>query len=150
MAANTTPSQTPVWQANNIGQVNKYGAPPNNGNRQPLNQANSFQTQDYTGRGNATTGENATATIDANAANDLASPLTLTANAQVIVIPPRATSITLVSTATFSFSETGAAGSALTQYVAWPASTPVKLDTARLKQLLVTGTTALSFYFTIV
>lgn len=142
MAANATPSQTPYWTANSIG-PNKYGAPPNNGNRQALNQANSISTQDYTGRnGNATT-----ANPDNGAASDLASPLTLTANAQAIIIPPNAISITLVSTATFSFSETGTVGSALTQYVAWPASTPVTLETARIKQLLVTGTTGLSFFF---
>lgn len=152
MAANTTPSKTPLWLANNTGRVNKYGAPPNNGNRQPLNEANSISTQDYTGRGNATTGENATNTADANAAADLASPLTLTANAQTIVIPPNAVSITMVSTATFSFAEPGstnAAGGALGQYVAWPANTPVTLQTARISQLLVTGTTPLSFFFQI-
>lgn len=152
MAANTTPSKTPTWQANNVGQVNKYGAPPNNGNRQPLNQTNTISTQDYTGRGNATTGENATKTIDANASADLISPLTLTSSAQAIIIPPNAISITMVSTATFSFGEPGTtniAGSALGQSVAWPASVPVTIETARISQLLVTGTTALSFFFAI-
>lgn len=147
MAANSTPSKTPVWQANNIGQVNKYGAPPNNSNRQPLGQFNSIQTQDYTGRGNATTGENATNTIDANAANDQPSPLAISAVAVPLIIPPKATTITMVSTATFSFSETGTAGNALTQYVAWPANTPITIETARISQLFVQPTAALSFFF---
>lgn len=149
MAANTTPSQTPYWQANNIGQVNKYGAPPNNSNRMALNESNSIQTQDYTGRGNATTGENATNTIDANATNDQPSPLAISATAVALVIPPKATTVTLVSTATFSFSETGTAGSALTQYVAWPANTPITIQTARIRQLFVQPTAALSFFFSI-
>lgn len=147
MAANATPSQTPFWQANNIGQINKYGAPPNNSNRQALNQFNSIQTQDYTGRGDATLGENATKTVDANAANDQPSPLAISATAVALIIPPRAVTVTLVSTATFSFSETGTAGSALTQYVAWPANTPVTIETARIKQLFVQPTAALSFFF---
>lgn len=149
MAANATPSKTPVWQANNIGQVNKYGAPPNNSNRQPLNQTNTVSTQDYTGRGSATLGENATGTIDANAANDQPSPLGISATAVALVIPPNAVNVTLVSTATFSFSETGTVGSALTQYVAWPANTPITIETARIKQLLVQPTAALSFFFSI-
>lgn len=140
--ANATPSQTAFWQANTIG-PNKYGGPPNNGNRQPISKSNSIQTQDYTGRNNNATNTNP----DANAASDLASPLTLTANAQAIIIPPNAVSITLCSTATFSFSEVGPAGGALGQYVAWPANTPVTLETARLKQLFVTGTAGLSFFF---
>lgn len=149
MAANSTPSQTPFWNANNIGQVNKYGAPPNNGNRQPLGQFNSIQTQDYTGRGNTTTGENATNTIDANATNDQPSPLAISATAVALIIPPKATTVTLVSTATFSFSETGTAGVALTQYVAWPANTPITIETARIRQLFVQPTAALSFFFSI-
>lgn len=140
--ANTTPSQTPFWTANTIG-PNKYGGPPNNGNRQALNQFNSFQTQDYTGRnGNATN-----ANVDNNAANDLASPLAISATAVAIIVPPNAATVTLVSTATFSFSETGTAGVALTQYVAWPANTPVTIETARIKQLFVQPTAALSFFF---
>lgn len=148
----TTPSKTPVWKANNIGQVNKFTAPPNTANHFSISQSNTISTQDYTGRGSLTLGENATGIADANAVADLISPLTLTANAQTIVIPPNAVTITLVSTATFSFAEPGTtnvAGGALAQYVAWPANTPLKIDTARISQLLVTGTTALSFFFAI-
>lgn len=135
MAANANPGSN-VWTT--AAGVNKYGAPPNNSNRQALNHNNAISTQDYTGRANTTP----------NAANDVVSPTaTLTANAIQLVIPPNACTLTLVSTATFSFSEYGTAGSPLTQSVAWPGNTPVTLDVARQQYLYVTGTTALSFFF---
>jgi hypothetical protein len=158
--ANSTPSKTPVWQANNTGTVNKYAAPPNNGNRQPLSQTNTISTQDYTGRSAPVIGANAVSTQanpqpDANAANDLSSPITLSAtigNSTLLVIPPNAINITLVSTAAFNFSEVGTGGAALTQYVTWPPNTPVTIETARISQLLVSGTGVsqlLSFFFAI-
>lgn len=145
MAANATPSQTPMWTANTIG-PNKYGAPPNNSNRMALGQFNSIQTQDYTGRNNNASNANP----DNNASNDQPSPLAISSTAVALIIPPNAATVTLVSTATFSFSETGTAGSALTQYVAWPANTPITLETARIKQLFVQNTAALSFFFQII
>lgn len=144
--ANATPSKVDSWTTVNIG-PNKYTAPPNTGNRLPLPNNNSFSTQDYTGR----IGQATNANIDNNANNDLISPLGLTAltTAQLIIIPPNATSVTLIGSATFNFSETGTAGAALTQYVSWPANTPIQLDTARQRSLYVAGTGTLSFFFAI-
>lgn len=150
MAANTTPSKTPYWVANNTGQVNKYGAPPNTSNRLPIAQANSISTQDYTGRGSVTLGENATKTVDANAVNDQASPLTLTTNAIAVIIPPNAVVMRVNSTAAFNVSETGTAGAALTQYYTQPLGSVLSIDVARIQVLYFSGTAPLSFYFSIV
>lgn len=141
--ANATPGSN-VYQANAIG-PNKYGGPPNNGNRQPLSHSNAILTQDYAGRLAAPA---TNANPNAGAANDVISPTAnLTANAIAITIPPNAVTITMVSSATFSFSEVGPAGGALSQSVAWPANTPVTLDVARQQFIYVTGTTPLSFFF---
>jgi hypothetical protein len=136
MAANPNPDTTNVYTKDSM--PNKYGSPPTNGNRQPLNANNKMLTQDYTGR--------ALATPDAT--QDITSPTAvLTANAVAITIPPNAVSMTMISTATFNFSEFGPAGAPLTQSVAWPANLPVTIDTARQQYMYVTGSAALSFYF---
>lgn len=142
MAANANPGSN-VFTANAIG-PNKYGAAPNNANRQALNQFNAISTQDYTGRLPLASNANP----NAGAASDLVSPTaTLTANASVLTIPPNAVTVTLVATAAFSFSEYGTAGSPLTQYVLWPANTPVTLEVARQEFLYLSGTTTVSFFF---
>jgi hypothetical protein len=143
MAANANPGSN-VYTANTIG-PNKYGAPPNNGNRQPLGEANGFITQDYTGRLASATKANP----NAGATSDNTSPLALTGAtaAQLIVIPPNAINVTFIGSAAFNISETGTVGSALTQYVTWPASTPLTLSTARQQNLYVEGTGNLSFFF---
>lgn len=136
MAANPNPDTTNVYTSATA--PNKYGAPPNNGNRQPLAANNKILTQDYTGR----------ALTVPDATQDVVSPTAaLTANAIALQVPPNAVTATLISTAAFNFSEFGPAGGALTQSVAWPANTPVKLDVARQKFIYVTGTAALSFFF---
>jgi hypothetical protein len=143
MAANANPGSN-AYTVNQIS-PNKYGAPPNNSNRQPLGEANGFITQDYTGRLASATKANP----NAGATSDIPSPLALTGatSAQLIVIPPNATSVTLIGSATFSFSETGTVGSALSQYVAVPATTAITLSTARQQNLYVEGTGNLSFFF---
>lgn len=136
MAANTTPGTNVYGSEGNPG---KYGAPPNNGNRAPINRDNAILTQDYTGR----------AQTPAAPASDLVSPLALSGatTAQLIVIPPNATQITMIGSAAFTFSEFGTAGAALTQYASWPANVPVSLDVGRMKNLFVAGTGNLSFFF---
>jgi hypothetical protein len=134
MAANPNPG-TNVWGT--ISGPNKFGAPPNNANRQAINFDNAISTQDYTGRHAGTP----------NAANDITSPLALASTAQVLVIPPNATRVTLIGSAAFSMSEFGTAAVALTQYVTVPANTPISIDVARQNFLYVQGTGNLSFYF---
>jgi hypothetical protein len=142
MAANPNPGSN-TYLGNAIG-PNKYGAAPNNSNREPLDEANGISTQDYTGRAVSATQANP----NAGAASDIVSPTgVLTANAVALTIPPNAVTITIVITATFSFSEYGSAGAPLTQGCAWPANTPLTLEVARQQFLYVTGTTALNFFF---
>lgn len=136
MAANANPDTTNVYTSANA--PNKFGSPPNNSNRQPIAANSKILTQDFTGR--------ALSTPDAT--QDVVSPTAvLTANAIALQIPPNAVTMTLISTAAFNFSEFGPAGGALTQSVAWPANTPVKIDVTRQKFLYATGTAALSFFF---
>lgn len=137
MAANANPGSN-VYTSDQMS-PNKYGAPPNNSNHQPLNHDNGFITQDYTGR--------ALATPDAT--QDLTSPLALSGatTAQAITVPPNATQVTLIGSAAFNISEYGTVGASLTQYAAIPANTPITLDTGRIKTLYVAGTGNLSFVF---
>jgi ABC-type Fe3+-hydroxamate transport system substrate-binding protein len=136
MAANANPDTTNVYTSAQA--PNKFGAPPNNSNRQPLSANSKILTQDYTGR--------ALSTPDAT--QDVVSPTaTLTTNALALQIPPNAVSMTMISTAAFNFSEFGPAGAPLTQSVVWPANTPVKVEVTRQKFMYVTGTAALSFFF---
>jgi hypothetical protein len=137
MAANPNPG-TNVYSSEPQA-PNKYGAPPNNGNRQALNHNNAISTQDFTGRAAATP----------NAANDLTSPLTMAGltSAQVITIPPNACTMTLVGSATFNMSEFGTATAALVQYAAIPVGVQVTIDVARQQFLYVAGTGTLSFFF---
>lgn len=136
MAANANPGAN-VYGA--ITGPDKFGSAPNNANRQPVANDNAILTQDYTGR-SATT---------PNAANDLTSPLALTGatSAQAIIIPPNATKMYLIGSATFNMSEFGTVASALTQFATVPANTPIPIDVARQKTLYVEGTGNLSFFF---
>lgn len=136
MAGNANPGNN-VWTS--YTGPNKYGAPPKNSNRAELGRDNAILTQDYTGR----------ALTNPDPTQDITSPLALSGatTAQVLVIPPNATQVTLIGSAAFSFSEYGSAGSALTQSVSVPANTPVTFDTARMKNIYVAGTGNLSFWF---
>lgn len=136
MAANATPGNNVYTSA---AAPNKYGAPPNNGNRQPINVNNAFLTQDFTGRAAGTP----------NAANDQTSPLALTGatTVQTIIIPPNATQITVLGSATFNISEYWSGSGALTQYAIIPLGLPVTLDVGRQQNLYVEGTGNLSFWF---
>lgn len=139
MPANATPG-TNVYVSS--AAPNKYGSSPKDSNREAINYANAMLTQDYTGR----------AAAAPNAANDLVSPLTLSATAgfaTVIVIPPNAVSIQLSSTAAFNISEIGVGGAALTQYYTQPASAPVVIQLARQQYIYVSGgiSQVISFFF---
>lgn len=145
MAANPAPGSN-GYTVNQIG-PNKYGAPPNNGNRQPLSgQDNGFITQDFTGRLPGATSANP----NNGATSDLTSPLTLSAsagNASLIQIPPNATNMTITSATAFNISEYGTAGSALTQYYTQPANTPLTISVGRQAQIYISGGTSQVVFF---
>lgn len=137
MAANATPG-TNVYK--NYTGPNKFGAPPNNSNRQALSVDNALLTQDFTGR--------ALATPDAT--QDLTSPLTLSATVPTtVVVPPNATKVTIIGAVAVQVSEYYNGSGALVQYALIPANTPVTLEVARQQYLYLQGGSAgaCSFFF---
>lgn len=110
------------------GTTNAFGAPPNNGNRQAINNDCFFQTN------------------DATPVNNVQSPQTVPTTALELKTPRNATRLVIIAAAALNVSEVAD----MSQYIAIPANTPISFDVARQGSVYVaapTGTVITSFYY---
>lgn len=107
---------------------NLFGAPPNNSNRQPIDNDNFMQTN------------------DATLPDNLLSPQTATTTPLKLTTPQNATRITLIGAAAFQVSE----DAAMTQFITVPANLPITIDVCRQDGVWINtaaSTSAVSFFY---
>lgn len=111
-----------------LGQGSTFGAPPNNSNREPLDEDNFFQTN------------------DATPVNNVQSPQAVTTTALKLTTPKNATKVILIADAAVRVSEFAD----MSQYATIPANMPITLNMARQGALWLatgTGTANVSFIY---